>query len=48
MQNINSIIEKIDSLIMGEVDENDVMTFNKYLLNKKIGTQVSQLLKHLK
>ena len=48
MQNINSIIEKIDSLIMGEVDENDVMTFNKYLLNKKIGTQVSPITEALK
>ena len=48
MNNINSIIEKIDSLIMAEANENDVMNFNQYLLNKKISTQVSPITEALK
>jgi cytidyltransferase-like protein len=48
MNNINSIIEKIDSLIMAETSENDVQSFNQYLLNKKISTQVSPITEALK
>jgi cytidyltransferase-like protein len=48
MNNINSIIEKIDSLIMAETSESDVQSFNQYLLNKKISTQVSPITEALK
>lgn len=48
MNNINDIIEKIDSLIMAETSESDVKSFNQYLLNKKISTQVSPITEALK
>ena len=48
MNNINSIIETINSLIMAETSESDVMNFNQYLLNKKISTQVSPITEALK
>ena len=48
MNNINTIIEKIDSLIMAATSENDVQSFNQYLLNKKISTQVSPITEALK
>ena len=48
MNNINDVIEKIDSLIMAKTSESDVMNFNQYLLNKKISTQVSPITEALK
>jgi cytidyltransferase-like protein len=43
MNQMNQIIEKIDSLVMAKTNEADVMNFKQYLLNQNISSQVSPI-----
>ena len=43
MEQINEIVTKIESLVMGETNEADVMNFNTYLKTQNLQTQVSPI-----
>ena len=47
MAQLNKIVENIENLIMGEVSEDDVMTFTTYLKNQNLKTQTSPILEAL-
>jgi cytidyltransferase-like protein len=48
MAQLNTIVENIENLIMGEVTEEDVMNFTTYLKNQNLKTQTSPILEALK
>ena len=48
MAQLNTIVENIESLIMGEITEADVMNFTTYLKNQNLKTQTSPILEALK
>ncbi|MDA9262926.1 adenylyltransferase/cytidyltransferase family protein [bacterium] len=48
MAQLNTIVENIENLIMGEVKEEDVMNFTTYLKNQNLKTQTSPILEALK
>ena len=48
MTQLNTIVENIESLVMGEITEDDVMNFTTYLKNQNLKTQTSPILEALK
>jgi cytidyltransferase-like protein len=48
MTQINEIVKEIESLVMGEVKEGDVLNFQSYLKHQNLSTQNSPILEALK
>ena len=48
MTQINNIVDSIENMVMAKTNENDVMTFKKYLVNQKLQHEVSPILEGLK
>tara|TARA_B110000459_G_scaffold114999_1_gene127135 strand:+ start:1026 stop:2870 length:1845 start_codon:yes stop_codon:yes gene_type:complete len=47
MSQINSIVEEIETIVMGKTNEKDVMDFTRYLLNQKLSGDVSPIMEGL-